>query len=333
MKRPRNPRCAADGVLVVDKPAGLTSHDVVERLRRRFRPGRLGHAGTLDPFATGVLVLAFNQATRLMELLGVGAKVYQASLLLGSSTDTGDLTGQMTGQAPAPELSQEQILAALAGLVGPRMQAPPAFSAAKHEGRALYSYARQGQVVEKPARPITVYEARLDALEAGRIVFTLKVSRGAYLRSLGEDLAAALGTLGHLEALSRQASEPFSLAEAVSLEQALAWDDLELETNLLSASQALERCGVPQVSLDDELAWQVRQGQQLSAPLLWGESREPAPGPLRVLDQAGELVAVLRWLDGRTTSSGRPYETIRVFPEPGNPGFGRNASASALGAE
>lgn len=333
MKRPRNPRFNADGVLVVDKPAGLTSHDVVERLRRRFRPSRLGHAGTLDPFATGVLVLAFNQATRLMELLGAGSKVYQASLLLGSCTDSGDLTGQITREASVPEISPEQAEAALAGLLGPRMQAPPAFSAAKHEGRALYSYARQGQVVEKPARPITVYQASLDALEAGRIDFTLRVSRGTYLRSLGEDLAAALGTVGHLGALCRRASEPFSLAEAASLEQALAWDDLELEANLLTASAALERCGVPQVSLDEELAWQVRQGRQIPAPLLWGENREPVAGPLRVLDQAGQLVAVLRWLGEQASGSGRPYETIRVFPETGNPGSGRNASASALGAE
>ena len=203
------------GVLVVDKPAGPTSHDVVARLRGRFGPGKIGHSGTLDPFATGVLVVAFNQATKLSDLLGAGGKKYQAGLVLGRCTDTGDLTGSETGAAPVPELDRSRVEQALAAMIGPRMQSPPAYSAAKHEGRPLYSYARDGKKVEKPPRPITIYDAALLDLRPGEIDFEMHCSRGAYIRTLGEDLAKDLGSVGHLQSLRRTASLPFGQDEAI----------------------------------------------------------------------------------------------------------------------
>ncbi len=316
MRRYR-PKFLQDGVLVVNKPAGPTSHDVVDRLRRRFRPAKLGHTGTLDPFSNGVLVLAFNRATRLTGLLGAGAKLYRGRLTLGEATDTGDPTGQVVEQAPVPELNREQAQQAVASLVGERLQAPPAFSAVKHQGRPLYAYARQGRKVEKPPRPVTVYEAELVELGSDWLVFDLRCSRGTYVRTLGEDLAQQLGTVGHLSSLTRLASEPFHLEEAAELEEVLDWEPAELKRRLLDPSTALERCGLPAVSLDEDRVWELRQGRILRREVLLKDAAGPGElgQPFRVLSPQGELVAVLRWLGPGEARPDRDYETIRVFPE------------------
>lgn len=332
-RRRRNPRCTASGVLLVDKPAGPTSHDVVEGLRRRFQPGKVGHAGTLDPFATGLLVLAFNQATRLLDLLGSGQKLYRATLVLGQATDTGDPTGQVIATSPVPELEPALVAAALKGLEGSRMQAPPAFSAAKHLGRPLYSYARAGIEVQKPPRPITVYQARLLGIDRGLVDFDVRCSRGTYLRTLAQELAQALGGVGHLESLRRQESAPFGVDDALPLDLALDLEQARLEEALLPLDQALDRCGLPALVLDEDLAWQLRQGRILPRDTLdpAGQTRPDEGGAFRVLDQDGELAAVLRWLTPEQRRPGRDYETIRVFS--GQAGRGGEASASALGAE
>ncbi|CAO0820117.1 tRNA pseudouridine synthase B [Desulfarculales bacterium] len=334
-RRRRQPRFLESGVLLIDKPAGPTSHDVVENLRRRFQPAKLGHAGTLDPFATGLLVMAFNQATRLIDLMGMGSKVYAATLALGRAFDTGDPTGQETANAPVPELSQEQVGQALKAMEGPRMQAPPAFSAAKHQGRPLYAYARAGQEVYKPSRPITVHQAWLVALRPGEIDFMMRCSRGTYLRSLAQELAENLGTVGHLQALRRTESQPFGLDQTVKLETALSWSAQEMAQALLPLDQALARCGLPVVDVDDDLAWQLRQGRILPAQALGQPSsgQPPKRGAFMVLDPAGALVAVLCWLAPEERRPGRAYKTVRVFPEPLAEGTGGEASASAIGAE
>jgi tRNA pseudouridine55 synthase len=334
MKRRGKPLFSQDGVLVVDKPEGPTSHDVVAALRRRFKPAKLGHAGTLDPFAGGVLVLAFNQATRLAELWGAGEKVYRGVLALGRATDTGDPTGETVTEAPVPELALEQVETALQGLVGQRMQSPPAYSAAKHQGRPLYTYARAGQEVKKPPRPITVYAAKLHGSEAGHIDFDLTCSRGTYVRSLAEDLARDLGSVGHLSSLRRLASRPFRVEEGLTLEQALDLEPGELAQHMFDTSDALARCGLPAVEVDDDLAWQLRQGRILRPAELSGPDSEPKPGQaFRVLDAQGGLVAVLRWLEPGSGKSGRSYDNIRVFPERSHERGGHQASASAMGAE
>ena len=334
MRRRGKPLFVEDGVLVVDKPEGPTSHDVVAALRRRFKPAKLGHAGTLDPFASGVLVLAFNQATRLVEIWGAGEKTYRGVLALGRATDTGDPTGEIVAEEPVPELSAEKVEAALQGLLGHRMQSPPAYSAAKHQGRPLYSYARAGQEVKKPPRPITVHAAKLRGLEPGHIDFELTCSRGTYVRSLAEDLARELGSVGHLSSLRRLASQPFKVEDGLTLEDALGMELQELPQRLLDVSEALARCGLPAVEVDDELAWQLGQGQILRPEDLGGPDFEPEPGlAFRVLDGRGVLVAVLRWLEPGSGKGGRSYENIRVFPARSNGRGGCQASASAMVAE
>lgn len=315
MRRPK-PRFFCDGVLVVDKPAGPTSHDVVDELRRRFRPAKLGHAGTLDPYATGVLVLAFNQATRLTSLLGAGHKLYQGWLQLGSATDTGDVTGQVVAEAPVPSLSWEQAARALAQLEGERLQAPPPFSAAKHRGKPLYAYARQGVQVKKPARPVLIASAVLLALETDRLEFEILCSKGTYVRALGEDLAAALGSVGHLCSLRRLESRPFTQEEALEAQAVLQLSPGELEQRLIPPSQALARCGLPLVRLDHDRVWELRQGVILPRQVLLAGAAEgfQAQGAFRVHSPEDELVAVLRWLGPGERRPGREYETIRVFP-------------------
>lgn len=329
----RKAKFHTDGVLVVNKPAGPTSHDVVAMVRRRFSPAKLGHAGTLDPFSDGVLVLAFNRATRLAELLGAGSKTYRAGLILGAATSTGDHTGEVSEDAPVPELTRQAAEAAVQGLVGERMQAPPAYSAVKHQGRPLYSYARKGVVIEKPARPITVHQARLLGLDGGRLEFEVTCSRGTYVRTLGEELARDLGTMGHLGSLTRTASEPFLLEAAFELDQVLDWSPEELAESFMAPAQALTACGLPAAVLDDELAWQLRQGRILEAGIFAPGVSPRVGGAFMALNKDGELIAVLRWLEPEQARPDRSYESLRVFPETNGGGADDNTYPQALQAE
>ncbi len=214
MKRPVSP-----AFLVVDKPAGLTSHDVVAVVRGLLGARRVGHTGTLDPFATGVLPLAIGPATRLISFLDESNKVYEAALMLGAATETADVEGPVVRTAPVPSLDREHIEGVMAGFVGERLQTPPAYSAVKVNGRPLYAYARAGESVEVPARPIVVHSMLFLGLSKGVLKFRVACGRGTYVRVLGEELAVALGTVGHLIALRRLRSGPFELKHSVGLDE------------------------------------------------------------------------------------------------------------------
>lgn len=217
----------ADGFLVIDKPPGLTSHDVVAILRAVTGLNKVGHTGTLDPFATGVLPLALGGATRLIQFLDEREKVYDATIDLGAATDTGDPTGTVIESRPVPQLDRARVVEALSRFVGDRMQTPPRYSAVKVKGRPLYTYARKGQDVEAQPRPITVYGMELVELEETRLRVVIKCSRGTYARVLAEEIGQALGTLGHLGALRRLGSGPFLIEQALSfskLAEAVAGD-------------------------------------------------------------------------------------------------------------
>ena len=206
-----------DGFLVVDKPPGVTSHDVVAVVRAVTGLQKVGHTGTLDPFATGVLPLALGSATRLIQYLDEREKVYDATIRLGALTDTGDPTGQVVQEAPVPAFSRARALEVLAGFKGPRMQVPPRYSAVKVKGRALYEYARKGEVVEVQARPIEIFGIEL--LEMGDVTLRVRIrcSRGTYARVIAEEVGEALDTVAHLEALRRDASGSFTLEQAISM--------------------------------------------------------------------------------------------------------------------
>lgn len=201
--------------LVVDKPAGITSHDVVDVVRAVTGIRKVGHTGTLDPFATGVLPLALGHATRLIQFLDESIKVYDALVRFGTATDTGDPTGEVIEEKPLPTADQPQVEALLAGMVGDQLQTPPPYSAVKHKGKPLYHYARKGLDVKVDPRPITIHGMELLAYDTSSLSVRITCSRGTYARVLASDIAEALGSAGHLETLSRARSGPFLLEDAI----------------------------------------------------------------------------------------------------------------------
>jgi tRNA pseudouridine55 synthase len=211
------------GLVVVDKPGGMTSHDVVARIRRLAGTRRVGHAGTLDPMATGVLVVGVEHATRLLGYLTLTEKEYLATIRLGQSTTTDDAEGEPTGGAPAADVSAEAIRGAAAALTGPIMQVPPAISAVKVAGQRAYRLTRAGAAPELAARPVTVFEFTITARRpAGDLLdldATVRCSSGTYIRALARDLGNALGTGGHLVRLRRTRVGGYRVEDAKTLEQ------------------------------------------------------------------------------------------------------------------
>jgi tRNA pseudouridine55 synthase len=213
---------APSGLVIVDKPAGLTSHDVVARIRRLAGTRKVGHAGTLDPMATGVLVVGVEKATRLLGYLTLTEKEYRATIRLGQSTSTDDAEGEITGGSAACRVCDPEIQAAVRSLTGEILQVPPQVSAIKVNGQRAYKLTRAGAAPELAARPVHVYEFAVTAVRpAGDLTdldATVRCSSGTYIRSLARDLGAALGTGGHLSALRRTRVGPYAEAEARSLE-------------------------------------------------------------------------------------------------------------------
>jgi tRNA pseudouridine55 synthase len=282
-----------DGVLVCDKPAGMTSHDVVARVRRLAGQRRVGHGGTLDPPATGVLVLALGRATRLLPFLPTEPKRYLAEVSFGTATDTLDATGTVTATAGAAGVDEASLRAALTGFVGPQLQVPPMVSAIKVGGERLYAKARRGEEVDRAPRPIVIHELELVGFSAGerpRATLAVACSGGTYVRSLAADLGQALGTLAHLATLRRTAVGRFSERDAHTLgeleDQA---DGGKLAAAVLNPAAAM--AATPTRALDGEEA----------AALANGRALEPTgrPGPVAAVGPDGRLVAVVQDRDGR----------------------------------
>jgi len=212
-----------DGLVIVDKPGGVTSHDVVARIRRLAGTRRVGHAGTLDPMATGVLVVGVDKATRLLGYLTLTEKQYDATIRLGQSTSTDDAEGELTGAAPAAHVTDEALARAVAGLTGEIRQVPPAVSAIKVEGQRAYRLARSGTAPELKARTVTVHEFTVtDTRRTGDLLdvdATVRCSSGTYIRALARDLGRELGTGGHLVRLRRTRVGGYGLGTARTLEQ------------------------------------------------------------------------------------------------------------------
>ena len=214
---------STSGIVVVDKPAGMTSHDVVARLRRFFGTRKVGHAGTLDPMATGVLVAGIERGTKLLAHLVADDKVYSTTIRLGAATTTDDAEGEVVSQADASALTDEAIMAEVATLTGDIMQVPSKVSAIKIDGKRAHELVREGKEVVIPARPVTVFSFDVSSIrrEGSFIDLDARVhcSSGTYIRSLARDMGEALGVGGHLTALRREASGPFTLAHARTLDE------------------------------------------------------------------------------------------------------------------
>ncbi len=274
-----------DGVLVVDKPAGPTSHDVVDRVRRALGTRRAGHTGTLDPFATGVLPVCVGRATRLARFLAGGEKEYVASVRLGFATTTDDLTGEPVGTAVPVEVGPEAVAAALAGLVGCFDQVPPAFSAKHAGGRRLYELARRGEAVPRSATPVAVHGIDLLAREGDTLEIAVRCSAGTYVRALARDLGERLGTGAHLSALRRTRSGPFDLSQAVS------GDDLVGASDRLIPLAGL-LLDLPTVRVAEAGRRLVGHGRELGREdVVQGFPEQPVER-VRIVDQSGALVAL-----------------------------------------
>ena len=239
----------------MDKPAGMTSHDVVSRVRREFGTRKVGHAGTLDPMATGVLILGIERGTKFLAHMVTATKAYNATISLGASTTTDDFEGEIISQTSAAHITDAEILSAIANLTGDIMQKPAKVSAIKIDGKRAYQRVRDGEDVDIPARPVTVN--RFEVLESRQspreVDVVVECSSGTYIRSLARDLGEELGVGGHLTALRRTEVGPFSLDDASPL------DSMELSLNL---DEALVRC-YPRLDVTAEESHKLAMGQWL----------------------------------------------------------------------
>ena len=279
------------GVVLVDKPAGWTSHDVVAKMRGILRQHRIGHAGTLDPMATGLLVIAVGPATRLLRFATDTQKTYIGTVKLGEATDSLDADGVVIATAPIPELSPLEAQAIAATFLGPQQQIPPMVSAIKVDGKKLYELAREGKEIERKPRDIVVSKFEIAESEVpGSWAFEVTVTPGTYVRVLLADWAVQAGTLGHLTALRRTASGA-SLVDAAhtieSLQEAVAQGESVLAAPLEMTKQ------FPVVIVDDATVLAIRQGKTVAFDT-------PLDGDyLNAVDGTGELVAILRPKDDR----------------------------------
>jgi tRNA pseudouridine55 synthase len=278
----------ASGLVIVDKPQGLTSHDVVARIRRLAGTRRVGHAGTLDPMATGVLVIGVEKATRLLGYLALGDKEYSATIRLGQATDTDDAEGQVTAETPAAGVTEEALEAAVAALTGEIEQVPPGYSAIKVAGKRAYRLAREGAAPELAARSVTVTDFTVLAVRRdGDLVdadVTVTCSSGTYIRALARDLGRALGVGGHLTALRRTRVGPYEIATAATLDQ------LSTSFTVKPLAEAA-RVAFRPVQLTEDQARAVAHGVRLAIEDLdWPGD---AQGPVAAFAPDGSLIALL----------------------------------------
>jgi len=282
-----------DGVLVCDKPAGPTSHDVVARVRRLAGQRRVGHAGTLDPPATGVLVVALGRATRLLPWLPLEPKGYLARIRFGTATDTLDATGEVTATAPAGHVDEAAVKAGLAAMVGPAMQVPPMVSAIKVGGERLYAKARRGEEIEREPRPVVLHALELLGFEAGpsgpEALVDVTCSGGTYVRSIADDLGRALGSAAHLADLRRTRVGSFTAGDAAALDTLEAGGRDALLAAVLDPAAAM--AGVGTRALDEAEAADLAVGKPLTPT--------GTPGPIAAVAPGGRLLAVVEDERGR----------------------------------
>jgi tRNA pseudouridine55 synthase len=303
-----------NGIIVIDKPKDISSAKVVASVKKALNAAKVGHAGTLDPFAEGVLVCCVNQATRLAGFLLHGPKKYVAVLKLGEERDTQDITGEIVAARDPSGLSREAIQNAFESFKGAIEQQPPVYSALKHMGTPLYRLARSGRPVQKPPRRVDIYDISVTRIELPFVGFEVACSAGTYIRALGADIGKSLGCGGCLHELQRVASSGFELAGATPL--------CELET-LVRGGKLLERMigmrdalpAIPESFADDDLVAKIRHGRSLTVQDLNGPMDvKGGTGPyVKIIDRNGSLIAVV---ERSSTSDRLSYCCVFQRPAP-----------------
>lgn len=267
MTQPKTAKSIVSGVLLIDKPQGMTSQQVVSKVKYLLKSDvhdskKAGHTGTLDPMATGLLPICLGEATKFSHYQLDAVKSYQAIIKLGEQTDTGDAEGQIIATIPVPNVTQAMLQSVTEQFLGEIMQVPPMYSALKKDGKKLYELAREGIEVERAARPLTIYELSLTPLSDQQLQLTVTCSKGTYVRVLAEDIAKALGTLGHLTALRRIQTGDFDIANAITLADFAALDVAARFDKLLAVDACVH--SLPSLLLDDSQSKRIQQGQRLN---------------------------------------------------------------------
>ena len=299
-----------DGILLIDKPSGMTSHDVVRRVRRICKTRRVGHTGTLDPMATGVLVVAVGEGTRIVEFLMAGRKSYRATFKLGEITDTQDAEGKVVARADWSAVGEARIREVLEGMCGTQQQLPPMYSALKKSGVALHTLARKGIDVERATRAIEIFAIRVLAIELPFVTFEVDCSKGTYVRTLAHDAGALLGPGAHLTALRRIENSGFRDCQCLSLESLEQTPAEALPAMLLDIASALPDW--PCLQLEGAPLARLLNGvppTREELPL----SRELAEGIQVKLFGRERLVALAQVDTTRTKEKRGDFELLRVF--------------------
>jgi len=270
-----------NGILVIDKPQGVTSNGILQQVKRLYGAAKAGHTGALDPLATGVLPLCFGEATKFSQMMLDSDKAYITTARLGVRTETGDSEGEVVEEKPVPPLDADQVEAVLERFRGAIEQVPSMYSALKHKGRPLYEYAREGIEVERPARPVTIYELTLLELRDNEMDLAVSCTKGTYIRSLVEDIGEALGCGAHVNALRRTMASGFTLANAhdVSELEAMRERGESLDGLLQAPDSALSM--FPEVRLEGSAAVSILNGQQVRI------SNQPLEGYVRLYGEQG----------------------------------------------
>lgn len=301
---------AVDGLLLLNKPAGLTSNQALQRVKHLLNARKAGHTGSLDPAATGMLPLCFGEATKVCAFLLNADKSYRVTAKLGIATDTGDADGTENATSDVPELSRDQWLAILEGFLGQSEQIPPMYSALKQGGKRLYELARKGEIVERKPRPIRIDAIELLEIAGTRLVFTVHCSKGTYIRTLVEDIAAKAGTVAHTVRLHRESVAEFQADDMIELprvEAAAEESRAALRDSLLPPDAALQ--ALPAIALDVAGGQRFTAGQSVSAV-----QYEAVSGLARVYGGAGEFLGVGELSDGGQVAPRRVFLTGEKNP-------------------
>lgn len=250
-----------DGVLLLDKPLELSSNTALQKARRLFQAEKAGHTGTLDPLATGLLPVCFGEATKFSTALLEADKSYRTTVRLGITTATGDVEGEILQQQPVPPLTLDDLHVVLNRFRGAIQQLPPMYSALKHQGKPLYEYIRNGETIERALRDVVIHDLELHHFDGVNLDLSVRCSKGTYIRTLGEDIGAAIGCGAHLTKLRRTAIAHFDLAHAYTLDQLAELSDSEREACVLPVDSLLPT--MPKLQLDDVALKRLAQGQRL----------------------------------------------------------------------